>query len=48
MASTQPEILCSVEAIYSFHSDETSTLNFDRGDQIEVFTKLETGWWNGW
>ncbi|KAF1807231.1 ras guanine nucleotide exchange factor domain-containing protein [Mucor lusitanicus] len=43
-----PKIICRVQALYAFHSEESTCLSFEQGDQIEVLSKLESGWWNGW
>ncbi|KAI8391127.1 SH3 domain-containing protein, partial [Radiomyces spectabilis] len=41
-------IKCRVRALYPFKSNDPSSLSFDQGDSIEVLTKLESGWWDGW
>ncbi|ORZ00224.1 ras guanine nucleotide exchange factor domain-containing protein [Syncephalastrum racemosum] len=41
-------ILCRVQARYPYKSNDPSSLNFDQGDFIEVLTKLDSGWWDGW
>ncbi|CAO3613857.1 unnamed protein product [Cunninghamella echinulata] len=43
-----PEIICRVRAIYPFHSNERASLTFAPGDEINVLSKLESGWWDGW
>ncbi|KAI9302013.1 ras guanine nucleotide exchange factor domain-containing protein [Cunninghamella echinulata] len=43
-----PEIICRVRAIYPFHSNERASLTFAPGDEIDVLSKLESGWWDGW
>lgn len=43
-----PKIICRVQALYTFYSEENTCLNFEQGDQIDVLSKLESGWWNGW
>ncbi|KAG0167338.1 hypothetical protein DFQ28_006290 [Apophysomyces sp. BC1034] len=48
MTASSPKILCRVRALYPFHSTEGFSLNFDRGDYIDVLSKLESGWWDGW
>ncbi|KAG1148339.1 hypothetical protein G6F37_004035 [Rhizopus arrhizus] len=44
----QPRIIGRVRAIYSYYSEEKSSLSFKKGDYIDVLTKLESGWWDGW
>ncbi|KAI9264221.1 SH3 domain-containing protein [Phascolomyces articulosus] len=41
-------ILCRVQARYPFNSNDPSSLSFEQGDYIEVLTKLDSGWWDGW
>ncbi|KAI7874098.1 ras GEF [Lichtheimia hyalospora FSU 10163] len=41
-------ILCRVQARYPFNSNDPSSLSFQQGDFIEVLTKLDSGWWDGW
>ncbi|KAF7732081.1 hypothetical protein EC973_006336 [Apophysomyces ossiformis] len=41
-------IVSRVQALYSFKSNDPSSLSFKRGDCIEVLTKLPSGWWDGW
>ncbi|KAI8147642.1 SH3 domain-containing protein, partial [Fennellomyces sp. T-0311] len=41
-------ILCRVQARYPFNSNDPSSLSFEQGDFIEVLTKLDSGWWDGW
>ncbi|KAL0076290.1 ras guanine nucleotide exchange factor domain-containing protein [Phycomyces blakesleeanus] len=48
MAATPPIILCRVKALYAFDSRETSSLNFEKDDYIDVLTQLDSGWWDGW
>ncbi|KAI8089435.1 ras guanine nucleotide exchange factor domain-containing protein [Halteromyces radiatus] len=43
-----PEIICRVRAIYPFQSNERASLSFNPGDEIDVLTQLESGWWDGW
>ncbi|KAI8645286.1 ras guanine nucleotide exchange factor domain-containing protein [Parasitella parasitica] len=43
-----PSLLCRVQALYSFESNDPSSLKFDEGDFIDVLTKLPSGWWDGW
>ncbi|CAO3653766.1 unnamed protein product [Mucor hiemalis] len=43
-----PKIIGRVRAIYSYYSEEHSSLSFSRGNQIDVLAKLESGWWDGW
>ncbi|KAI8338899.1 ras guanine nucleotide exchange factor domain-containing protein [Chlamydoabsidia padenii] len=45
--STVP-ILCRVRALYSFKSNDDSSLQFEQGDHIEVLNQLKSGWWDGW
>ncbi|KAI9320783.1 ras guanine nucleotide exchange factor domain-containing protein [Dichotomocladium elegans] len=41
-------ILCRVQARFPFNSNDPSSLSFEQGDIIEVLTKLDSGWWDGW
>jgi hypothetical protein len=43
-----PKVICRVKALYSFSSSEKSSLSFQKGDEIEVLSQLDTGWWDGW
>ncbi|ORZ12364.1 ras guanine nucleotide exchange factor domain-containing protein [Absidia repens] len=43
-----PEIICRVRAIYPFQSNERASLSFQPGDEIDVLTQLDSGWWDGW
>lgn len=43
-----PKILCQVQALYSYHSEDHTSLSFEKGDQIDVLAKLDSGWWDGW
>ncbi|GAA5805684.1 hypothetical protein HPULCUR_011207 [Helicostylum pulchrum] len=43
-----PKIIGRVRAIYAYRSEEHSSLNFQKGDHIDVLAKLESGWWDGW
>lgn len=36
-----------VRALYSFRSDDPTSLSFSQGDMIRVLTQLESGWWDG-
>lgn len=36
-----------VRALYDFHSNDASSLSFEKGTLIEVLTQLESGWWDG-
>lgn len=36
-----------VRALYSFRSDDPTSLSFNQGDMIRVLTQLESGWWDG-
>ncbi|KAI9261985.1 ras guanine nucleotide exchange factor domain-containing protein [Sporodiniella umbellata] len=48
MSTLAPKIIGRVRAVYSYDSDERSSLSFKRGDYIDVLAKLESGWWDGW
>ncbi|CAO3589119.1 unnamed protein product [Absidia cylindrospora] len=48
MAAILPEIICRVRAIYPFQSNERASLSFQPGDEIDVLTQLDSGWWDGW
>ncbi|KAK4511254.1 uncharacterized protein ATC70_012469 [Mucor velutinosus] len=43
-----PSLLCRVQALYSFESNDPSSLRFEEGDYIDVLAKLPSGWWDGW
>ncbi|KAI7905570.1 SH3 domain-containing protein, partial [Cokeromyces recurvatus] len=45
---TSHPLLCRVQALYPFESDDPSSLKFEEGDFIDVLTKLPSGWWDGW
>ncbi|KAI5810996.1 ras guanine nucleotide exchange factor domain-containing protein [Peziza echinospora] len=36
-----------VRALYSFRSEDPTSLSFSQGDMIQVLTQLESGWWDG-
>ncbi|ORZ34163.1 ras guanine nucleotide exchange factor domain-containing protein [Catenaria anguillulae PL171] len=36
-----------VRALYSYEGDHDSSLTFQADDLIQVFTQLESGWWDG-
>ncbi|KAF8936047.1 hypothetical protein BGZ47_009689 [Haplosporangium gracile] len=42
---TEPFVV--VRALYPFHSEETSSLSFEREELIQVLTQLDSGWWYG-
>ena len=42
-----PAPLAHVRALHDFSSTEPGTLKFRKGDQIAVFIKLSSGWWDG-
>ncbi|KAG0219916.1 hypothetical protein BGX33_011390, partial [Mortierella sp. NVP41] len=42
---TEPFVV--VRALYPFHSEEPSSLSFEREELIQVLTQLESGWWYG-
>ncbi|KAI8970475.1 SH3 domain-containing protein [Mycotypha africana] len=44
---SQIEILCRVQALYSFSSNDPSSLSFEQNDYIDVLNKLPSGWWDG-
>lgn len=41
------EVLCRVQALYSFKSNDPSSLSFTQNDVIDVLHKLPSGWWDG-
>ncbi|KAL7321682.1 hypothetical protein PS15m_001427 [Mucor circinelloides] len=43
-----PSLLCRVQALYPFESNDPSSLRFEEGDYIDVLAKLPSGWWDGW
>lgn len=40
-------ILCRVQALYAFRSNDPSSLSFNQDDVIDVLNKLPSGWWDG-
>ncbi|KAL9553336.1 hypothetical protein MBANPS3_003335 [Mucor bainieri] len=40
-------ILCRVQALYAFRSNDPSSLSFNQDDFIDVLNKLPSGWWDG-
>lgn len=48
LMSMLPRIICRVRAIYPFHSEDPASLNFNKGDYIDVLAQLDSGWWDGW
>ncbi|KAI9335569.1 ras guanine nucleotide exchange factor domain-containing protein [Pilaira anomala] len=44
---TSVPILCRVQALYPFKSNDPSSLCFNQDDQIDVLNKLPSGWWDG-
>ncbi|CEP09488.1 hypothetical protein [Parasitella parasitica] len=40
-------ILCKVQALYPFRSNDSSSLSFNQDDLIDVLNKLPSGWWDG-
>ncbi|KAI1790116.1 ras GEF, partial [Ganoderma leucocontextum] len=34
-------------ALYDYQTNDSSSLSFNKGDIIEVLTRLESGWWDG-
>lgn len=47
MESTPVISLLSVRALYNFNASATNELSFRKGDIIEVYMCLESGWWDG-
>ncbi|KAG0749124.1 hypothetical protein G6F16_003124 [Rhizopus arrhizus] len=44
---TEVPIICRVQALYPFKSNDPSSLCFEQDDYIDVLTKLPSGWWDG-
>ncbi|KAI8371104.1 ras guanine nucleotide exchange factor domain-containing protein [Blakeslea trispora] len=40
-------VICRVQALYSFQSNDPSSLSFAQDDFIDVLNKLPSGWWDG-
>ncbi|OBZ84749.1 Cell division control protein 25, partial [Choanephora cucurbitarum] len=40
-------VICRVQALYSFQSNDPSSLSFAQDDYIDVLNKLPSGWWDG-
>ena len=36
-----------VRALYNYESDDRTSLSFQKGDVIQVITRLASGWWDG-
>lgn len=36
-----------VRALYDYEADDRTSLSFHEGDEIQVITQLESGWWDG-
>ncbi|KAG0205022.1 hypothetical protein BGX28_003228 [Mortierella sp. GBA30] len=43
---TEPFIV--VRALYPFHSEDPTSLSFQKDELIQVLTQLESGWWYGY
>lgn len=41
------EVICQVRALYSYESNDPSSLSFKANAIIDVFAQLESGWWDG-
>ncbi|KAI8594730.1 SH3 domain-containing protein, partial [Dissophora ornata] len=37
-----------VRALYPFHSEDMTSLSFQKEELIQVLTQLESGWWYGY
>ncbi|KAG0227311.1 hypothetical protein BGX31_007033 [Mortierella sp. GBA43] len=37
-----------VRALYPFHSEDITSLSFEKDEYIQVLTQLESGWWYGY
>jgi son of sevenless-like protein len=44
---TSIPIICRVQALYPFRSNDPSSLSFNKDDYIDVLNKLPSGWWDG-
>jgi len=42
------DLLPVVRALYPFHSDDNTSLSFEKDELIQVLTQLESGWWYGY
>ncbi|KAL1921320.1 uncharacterized protein VTP21DRAFT_11036 [Calcarisporiella thermophila] len=42
-----PKVICIARALYEFQSSEPHTLQFRKGDNVEVLGQLDVGWWDG-
>jgi hypothetical protein len=45
--SSSTDIVEVVETLYPFNQDIEGCLKFDKGEKLEVFQKLPSGWWLG-
>ncbi|KAI1315598.1 hypothetical protein EDD11_000608 [Mortierella claussenii] len=43
----EDESFLVVRALYPFHSEDSTSLSFQKDDLIQVLTQLESGWWYG-
>jgi hypothetical protein len=44
---SQSATICVCRALYDYTSGDASSLSFAAGDDIQVFTILDSGWWDG-
>ena len=42
-----PQPVMFVRALYDYEADDRTSLSFHEGDEIQVITQLESGWWDG-
>jgi son of sevenless len=42
-----PQPVVYVRALYDYEADDRTSLSFHEGDEIQVITQLESGWWDG-
>lgn len=42
-----PQPVMYVRALYDYEADDRTSLSFHEGDEIQVITQLESGWWDG-
>lgn len=47
VSGAQPQPVVYVRALYDYEADDRTSLSFHEGDEIQVITQLESGWWDG-
>lgn len=47
LLGSAPQPVMYVRALYDYEADDRTSLSFHEGDEIQVITQLESGWWDG-